>query len=177
MRKFFIAITLLTMLLASCGLTESEAAATSQALAEISLAETMAAEPTETSRPSQTSTLTASVTSTTRPTDPPSETPTQTPGPIIKRPTASMAPKLGGGRNAPLRFDNRTDEEILVIFPSHNYDQYLFTNSWNLRTPFGDYEYIIWIGNNGPFVGSFRINNIDKHILTFTEGKVKFHYP
>jgi hypothetical protein len=163
-----IALSALAIFLAAC-----------ESLAKTAVVQTQTAAPTDIVDPTASNTARPTASDTAVPVDTNTATATHTftPLPFIKTATASITPELKGGRNAPLRFENKTDEIILVVLPSHNNDQYAFSDSWNLYTPFGEYEYIAWIGDDGPYVGTFRINNIDKHTLTFSDGKVKFHYP
>ncbi len=177
MRKLFSPFLFLAVLLAGCGPSESEMLADAEMIAKTIIAETMAARPSETPYPSDTPTTMPSLTSTSLPTDAPSATPIDTATAVIKIAAPTMSPILSNGRTVRLRFDNQKDEIILVIFPSHNFAEYSFSDSWNLITPVGDYTYVIWIGNDGPYLGNFRITNSDKHTFVFTDGKVKFHYP
>ena len=177
MQKLFLPFLLLALLLAGCGPSESDMLAEAQMIAKTIIAETMAARPSETPFPSDTPTLLPSSTSTSLPIDTPSVPPIDTATAVINIAAPTKSPIPSNVRTAPLRFDNQTDEIILVIFPSHNFDEYSFSDSWNLITPEGDYRYVIWIGNDGPYLGEFRITNGDKHTFVFTEGEVKFHYP
>ncbi len=143
------------------------------------LAQTEAAKPSATSSPSDTVTLEPSPSNTSAPTESETPTPTQTntPVPVINKATPSITSEGRAAKTAPLRFENKTSKVILVNFPSHNYDQYVFSDTWILYVPWGEYEYQLWIGEDGPYTGSFKINNYDKHTLRITDGKVKFLYP
>lgn len=163
------------LLLSACGPSPEAVAATAQALAGTQIAATQTAQPTNTPQPTATPTATASATETA----PPSETPLPSPSPTptLALPTVSATPWINPSKTAPLRFENNSGEEIFVILQGPNYGEYRFTKSWNLTSQWGDYSYLLWIGNEGPYAGSFVINNADKHTLVIETDKVHFLGP
>lgn len=80
-------------------------------------------------------------------------------------------------KNAPLLFDNESDEEIHFIILSPVYADYTFTANMSLILPEGIYQYRAWIGGWGPINGSFSITNGDKHVLIFYTDKIHFSTP
>jgi hypothetical protein len=46
-----------------------------------------------------------------------------------------------------------------------------------LILPEAQYTYRAWIGDEGPFNGTFSITNGDKHVLTFNADKIHFSTP
>lgn len=85
---------------------------------------------------------------------------------------ATNTPWVNPNNMASLRFQNNTDETIFAILSGRSYGEYSFSDSWNLTTPWGDYNYLVWIGNEGPYGSSFRITNRDKYTLVIDPGKV-----
>ena len=79
--------------------------------------------------------------------------------------------------NAPLLLENKSGEEIQFILLSPQYQEYVFKGNMTLIVPEGRYSYRAWMGNQGPFNGSFSITNGDKHVLTFYTDKIHFSTP
>ena len=159
------------ILLSSCGprvLSAEESLGTAQVLAATQIVETQRAVPTNTPPPPVTLTPAPSPTETAMPTATavPSATPTSTRVPAS--PTAWFNPN----ETAPLRFDNKSGENIFAVLSGTVYGEYSFSDSWNLTTPWGDYSYLIWIGDEGPYGGSFTITNRDKYTLVIETDKV-----
>ena len=169
----------LALVLAACGPaghTPEELASTAQVLASTWVAETVAAMPTETPQPTATDTPEPTATETPLPTETP--VPSDTPFPTqVFVPTNTFRTDF----TAPLRFDNNTDLTIYVIVEGDGngnfYYEARFQDSHNVTVPQGNFTYLVWIGDVGPFSGSFFINNVDKHTLVFETDKVKFLGP
>ena len=174
------------LLFSACGqaaANEDQIAIMAQNLVSTRLAQTLAAQPSNTQIPTET--------------PQPTNTSTQTPfATLTETPTATIKlistwapygqPDSGAfetaradksSRNAPLLLDNRSGERIQFILVSPQYQEYVFTDSLGLVLPQGQYNYRAWIGNDGPFSGSFTLNNPDKHILIFYSDKIHFSTP
>jgi hypothetical protein len=91
----------------------------------------------------------------------------------VAKPTATFIP----GKTAPLLLDNRTEEIIWIIIDAPIYYELRFDDPQLVTVPWGDFHYSLWIGEKGPYSGTFRINNKDKHTLVIEQGKIKFHVP
>jgi hypothetical protein len=181
---------LLTLLLVSCGpaaLSAEQIQQTAQVMVDTGIPLTLTALPTNTSLPTETPQPTATFTSIASPS--PSTTVTiitNTLPPAIATWTPYGQNESGAletaqtdkaDSNAPLLFDNQSGEEIQFIFVSPIYQEYAFDGSMTLILPEGQYSYRAWIGDDGPFSGSFAITNGDKHVLSFRAGKIHFSTP
>lgn len=162
----------LALLLAACapaGLSAEELRGTAELLAATQIVATQRALPTNTQQPPATLTPPPSPTETPLPTSTP--LPSETATPTAEYP-ATNTPWVNPNNMASLRFQNNTDETIFAILSGRSYGEYSFSDSWNLTTPWGDYNYLVWIGNEGPYGSSFRITNRDKYTLVIDPGKV-----
>jgi hypothetical protein len=158
-------------LLSACGsggLSAEESSGTAQVLAATQIVETQRALPTNTQPPPATLTPPPSPTETALPTATalPSATATST------RVPPSATAWFNPNETAPLRFDNKSGETIFAVLSGRVYGEYSFSDSWNLTTPWGDYSYLVWIGDEGPYGGSFTITNRDKYTLVIETDKV-----
>jgi hypothetical protein len=161
--------------------------ATAQDMASTSIVLTLAAMPTNTVAPS--ATVQPSATATLEPTLTPSQATTETSSPYpTSQVTATSYGQLSGSdfdeaqdnktdQNAPLGLVNNSGEDIRFILLSPIYGEYEFSGNMTLILPEGQYTYRAWIGNKGPFSGSFSITNGDKHVLTFHSDKIHFATP
>jgi hypothetical protein len=174
-----------SMLIGGCGsaIGADDIASTANHLAATNVALTLTALPSNTTQP--TATLQPSSTETLEPSPTPSETATAT-----RRALTTWAPygapdagafetakadKSAG--NSPLLLENLSGERILFILISPQYQEYAFTDKLGLALPQGQYSYRAWIGDKGPFSGSFALTNPDKHVLRFYSDKVHFSTP
>jgi hypothetical protein len=175
LRKFTFVLLISSLLLAACGPSPEDIAATAQSLAETAIALTQAAIPTDTpsSTPTETPEPTATATLTSSFTDTPAPSATPTAKVQAAKPTATFIP----GKTAPLLLDNRTDEIIWIVIDAPIYYELRFDDPQLVTVPWGDFHYQLWIGEKGPYSGNFRINNKDKHTLVIENGSVKFHTP
>jgi hypothetical protein len=173
-RTLFIAL-LIAGALAACGPSPEDSAATAQALAQTIIAETSAALPTQTPPPSATPTEPAPLTET--PTQPPAASPAPSLTPTLLLATESPTEWINPELSSKLRFENTTGKEIFLILNGPQYNQFTFTASWNFDAQWGDYTYLVWIDGEGPYSGTFRMHNVDKHTLLILDDRVNFHYP
>ncbi len=174
MKRLTITIIAFSLLLAACGAEESGTRATSEILAQTIMAETQAAIPSETPEPTFTKTSILSPTIEITSTATHTSTPTTTSTPeFIPSETAWFNTNL----TTRLRFENNTEDSIIVILSGAYNASFTFVASWNLDIPRGDYFYSVWIGDNSEHSGSFIITNADKHTMVISEGKVRFKYP
>ncbi len=174
MKRLIIIIAAISLLLAACKAEESDIQATSETLAHTMVAETQAAQPTESPEPTQANTSAPSPTSKNTSTATPTSAPTNT---ITPEFIPSETPWFNANRTARLRFENNTDETIFIILSGTYYVTYNFQTSWNMDIPWGSYNYSVYIGKSSEHSGSFTITNADKHIMVISEGKVRFKYP
>lgn len=158
-------------------------AATAQQLVGTQFAQTQTALPTDAPLPTETVAPTSTTTST------PLATLTETPSASVTQIAVTWAPygadpgafetaqadKSSG--NTPLLLDNRSGERIMFILVSPRYQEYTFSDSRGIALPQGQYSYRAWIGDEGPFSGSFVLNNPDKHVLIFYPDKIHFSTP
>ncbi len=96
---------------------------------------------------------------------------------VVDIPTITPTAWIAPNKIAPLKFINRTGEKITFIIRYPIYKEYIFTDTFRTEIQFGTYEYVAWIGDDGPYVGSFFINNADKWELEFQPGKIIFRIP
>lgn len=166
---------LVSLLLAACGgPSQADIAATAEGLAATGLAQTAAAIPTDTPTAIPTDTPEPSPTFTEAPTDTATLAPSDTPAPVVELPTPTwQAPS----KTAPLRLQNNSGEEVLLIILSPVYQEIRFKSSRVLTFDWGTYSYRLWIGGDGPYVGTFSITNDDKHTLVIEQDKVYFLVP
>jgi len=172
----FAKITALILLLTACtagGLNAEESLGTAQVLAATQIKETQRAAPTNTQPPPPTLTPPIKVTETPFPVFTP--LPTMTATLTLHVPTDT--PWVNPNEIATLRFDNKSEENIFAVISGRAYGEYSFSDSWNLMTPWGEYDYLVWIGGVGPFAGSFAITNRDTHTLVIETDKVHFEGP
>ncbi len=186
MKRFFLTLTLLTMLTACGGQAQTPAPtvdvnATIAALSGTMMAGTLTAQPTETPLP--TSTFTPEPTATFTITPEPTAT-------FTPEPTATLPPFYGEFTPAGLPagvikgyvlFENETK-----IRPVHlnihgttaqgerpYYYKWTFeTRQHRLDIPFGTYDYVIFLADKKIFSGSVRINNTDKTTFFIRDTKV-----
>jgi hypothetical protein len=182
---------LLTLLLVSCGpaaLSAEQIQQTAQVMVDTGIPLTLTALPTNTSLPTATPQPTATFTSTASPS--PSTTVTIMTSPLLPAAIATWTPygqsESGAletaqtdkaDANAPLSLQNQSGEDIQFILVSPVYQEYAFGGNMTLILSEGQYSYRAWIGNDGPFSGSFAITNGDKHVLTFFSDKIHFSTP
>lgn len=166
-------LVLVASFLAACRPSPMDIATTARVLAATGLAQTAAGVPSNTPTDIPTDTTEPSPT----PTEVPNETATEAPTATLPS-VATVAPTWqSSGNTAPLRLQNNSGEEILLIIVSPFYREYTFKNSQNLTFDWGEYSYRLWISGQGPHVGTFRITNADKHTLMIEEDKVYFLVP
>lgn len=162
--------------------------ATVQSLASTQMVVLLTSLPTNTPLPTATFTDTPLPSPTQVPTEEPSNTATSVPQtPVVLStvttlgftdPTQFAEDKNNKSDfNAPLVLDNQSGEEIHLIILSPQYGDYVFTKNMTLILPEATYTYRAWIGNKGPFNGSFSITNGDKHILIFRANNINFSRP
>jgi hypothetical protein len=177
-------------LLAACSSAPNaeELHATAQNMANTSIALTVAAIPTETAVPSDTSTSAPTTTFTQEASALPSGTATLAlVTPTTPLPTATNYGQMSGSaqetawsdkddQNAPLMLRNNTELEIHLILLSPVYQEYTFTSNMSLILPENTYSYRVFVGDKA-FSGSFSITNGDKHALVFFEDHVRFGVP
>lgn len=171
----------------SSSLSEAQLEATARSMASTDVALTLSA--IASSAPSVTETPSPSPSATSSPTTLSSETVTA---------TSTIAPKLqitwnpygqpdsGSFATAkadkstgdtPLLLENQSGERVQFNIVSPYYQAYVFTNNLGIVLPQGEYKYMAWIGDKGPFSGSFILNNPDKHVLIFYSDKIHFSTP
>lgn len=177
LRKFFFILlpSSFLLFLTACGPSPEDIAATAQSLAETGIALTQAAAPTDTptSTPTDSPEPTATATETPVPTETQAPSATATATVQAAAPTATFVE----GRTAPLLLDNQTDEIVWIVIDAPIYYELRFDDPQLVTVPWGDFHYSVWIGEQGPYSGEFRINNKDKHTLVIEPGKVKFLGP
>lgn len=181
--KYSIRIFFVAVLTGGCasGLSPEDIRATAEHLAETGIVLTLTAQPTNTPQPTSTS----SSTPTSEPSPTPTETATVTPQalttwapygvPDAGAFATARADKTTG--HTPLLLENLSEERVEFILTSPKYQEYVFTNNLGIVLPQGSYSYLAWIGNKGPYSGSFVLNNPDKHVLTFHPNKIHFSTP
>lgn len=86
-------------------------------------------------------------------------------------------PPSDPSNNALLRFENNTDGVVFVLLDGPIHGEFSFSDSWNLPLPRGDYTYSVWIGDDGPYAGSFTLTNADKHTLRINTDQVRLLGP
>ena len=185
MKRLLLFTILLATLLSACGNTAPatepvDLQATAEALAVQMIAMTQAAySPT----PPPTEVPPTAVPPTVAPTEPaptaapPTIAPPTATEVVVDIPTITPTAWIAPNKIAPLKFINRTGEKITFIIRYPIYKEYIFTDTFRTEIQFGTYEYVAWIGDDGPYVGSFFINNADKWELEFQPGKIIFRIP
>jgi hypothetical protein len=187
LRAHFIALATFLFLLVSCapaGPSPEEIQATADSLAATGVAQTLAAQPTNTQEPTATlvPTLEPSPTSTV------AEVVTANPtasGFVASGTQANVAPTTVSAtelankkdNSTAVKLQNNTDQIIWIIIEGPGYWEYRFSDSFVILLPLGEYHYRAWIGDSGPFEGNFHIGNPDKHTFVFSNGKVDFQGP
>jgi hypothetical protein len=172
----FAKITALILLLAACapgGLNAEESLGTARVMAATQINETQRAAPTNTQPQPPTLTPPIKVSDTPFPVFTP--LPTLTATATVR--VLTNTPWVNPNEIATLRFENNSKQNIFAVISGSAYGEYSFSDSWNLMTPWGDYDYLVWIGEEGPFAGSFAITNRDKHTLVIETDKVHFEGP
>ena len=174
-----LSLILILFLLAACGPSPEEIAATANVLAATGLAQTAAAVPSHTPTATPSDTPQPSPTASEAPTETASETATATVAITTPPPNAggSGATPALSGRTALLRLQNNSGQEVFLAIVAPAYREYTFTSSQNLTFEWGEYSYRVWVGGQGPIVGSFAITNKDKHTLVIEADKVIFLAP
>lgn len=181
MKKQSLILLLTLVLLSACGGGKSESDPAVLQLTALPLAATMIAEtnaampPTITNTPlppTETATLTPYPTlpSTSTPFVPPTETATNPP-------PDTATPFKAPNKKAPLKLTNNTKSEIRFILQNPGYQEYKFTKTMFIQVLYGSYDYVAWIGTEGPFTGSIFLNNQDKWELVFDKNGVTFFPP
>lgn len=184
MRRIIFSLFAFVVVLPACSAPSfDQLAATAQHIAATGVALTLQALPTSTPIPSVTHTLTAQPSATAAaPQSTLTPTATQLAGQGTQAnelPTAlSATEKADKSDNSTVLFlQNNTDQVIWLIIDSPIYLEYRFSDSFAILLPIGEYHYRVWIGENGPREGRFRIGNHDKHTMIFSAGKVQFLGP
>lgn len=181
-----ITLSVLAIFLAACsGPSPEQLAATAQVIVETGVVLTVQAAPTQTLLPTATYTATVQPTATTAPTlaEEPALTATLVPAgqgtQISLLPTAVSAADVENSNDnrAPVLLQNNTDKNIWLVLDGPVYIEYRFSDTFLILLDRGEYDYRVWIGDNGPIVGSFRIGNQDKHTMIFSANKVQFFGP
>lgn len=184
MKQIMLVLIFLAALLAACGPAPTPAPtedvnATIMAMAGTIAAETLTAQPTATLLPTETVTATP---------PPPTDTTTPTPT-IMPTPTGTMTPQVfigcfapAGVGNTPVgtfRMENNTQETLRVNLngTSLNGDRtvncsYIVTTSFNVEIIFGNYNYIVQIGQKRSITGKFDILSSDKTTMRIYDKKV-----
>ncbi len=165
LKKIFL-LTSLILLLAACSPTLSEApTATSTSVPAVEPSDAPSETPTATAEPSAT----------------PTEAPTATETLVYVAPTSAFTPTVpfteAGGAKSRVHLQNDTDETITLTINGSVYVQYVFDTTFNIYLGRGDYSVMAFIGNDGPYVGSFTITNLDKYTIEFDPGRMKIHLP
>ncbi len=183
MRRILFLVIPITLAVAACSpLSSEELAATAQPVIATGIALTLQALPTNTPLPTFTPTRTLTPTETLAPTLPESS-PASTPaaqGTLANTlPTALSATEKAdkSDNSTVVLLQNNSGQEVWLIIDSPVYLEYRFSDSFTILVPVGVYHYRVWIGAKGPFEGTFRIGNHDKHTMTFSAGKVQFQGP
>jgi hypothetical protein len=171
-----LSLILILSLLAACGPSPEDIAATANVLAATGLAQTAAAVPSPTPAATPSDTPQPSPTASQAPTEAASETATATVIPPANAGGSDATPALSG-KTALLRLQNNSGQEVFLAIVAPVYREYTFTSSQNLTFEWGEYSYRVWIGGQGPIVGSFAITNKDKHTLVIEQDKVIFLAP
>lgn len=157
---------------------------TAAQIAETVMAETIAAIPptaTNTSLPpteTATATAIATATDTILATFPP--TSTQLPAAsatVVSPPLGTATRFFSPNKLAPLKLTNNTKLEIRLIIQNPGYQEYNFTTTMFIEIQYGRYDYIAWIGGEGPYTGSMFLNNPDKYELIFDKNGVTYRPP
>lgn len=150
-------------------------------LTALPLAATMIAETNAAMPPTPTDTAlppTETATPSPYPTFPATNTPyipdTSTPTSI---PLDTATPFKAPNKLAPLKLTNNTKSEIKLILQNPGYEEYKFTKTMFVQVLYGTYDYIAWIGGEGPYTGSIFINNPDKWEFVFDKNGVTFYAP
>jgi hypothetical protein len=171
-----LSLILILSLLAACGPSPEDIAATANVLAATGLAQTAAAVPSPTPAATPSDTPQPSPTASQAPTEAASEAATATVIPPANAGGSDATPALSG-KTALLRLQNNSGQEVFLAIVAPAYREYTFTSSQNLTFEWGEYSYRVWIGGQGPTVGSFAITNKDKHTLVIEQDKVIFLAP
>ena len=144
-------------------------------LASTMIAETNAAmPPTATSTPQPTET------------QPPTEIPTFLPTSTLYIPDTSTptyppqdtaTPFMAPNKLAPLKLTNNSKQEVRFILQNPGYQEYTFTKTMFIQVKYGTYDYIAYIGGDGPYTGTIFVNNPDKWEFVFDKNGVTFYPP
>ncbi len=184
MRRILFLFIPIVLAVAACSAPSPEGlAATAQPVIATGVALTLQALPTNTPLPSFTPTPTLPPTETLTPTlsasSPTSSTPAAQGTLANALPTALSATEKAdkSDNSTVVLLQNNSGQEVWLIIDSPVYLEYRFSDSFTILLPVGVYHYRVWIGAKGPFEGTFRIGNHDKHTMTFSAGKVQFQGP
>ncbi len=186
MKRFFLTLTLLTMLTACGGQAQTPAPtvdvnATIAAISGTMMAGTLTAQPSQTPLPTSTFTPQPSATFTITP----EPTATFTPEPTATLPLfygeftpAGLPASINRGyilfenetkiRPVTLNIQGTTDQQERPVYYRYTFEE----RQHRYNIPFGTYQYVIFLGEKKIFSGSFRINNFDKTTFFIREDKV-----
>jgi hypothetical protein len=167
------------MLMSACGGGQKQTDPAILQLTAANLASTMIAETNAAIPP--TATFTLPPTETQQPTEistfPPTSTlfvpDTSTP---TSPPTGSPTPFVAPNKLAPIKLTNNTKQEIRFIL-NPGYQEYKFTKTLFIQVLYGNYDYIAYIGVDGPYTGTIFVNNPDKWEFVFDKNGVTFYPP
>jgi hypothetical protein len=187
MRTFLILV-LISLLLGACApaVDVVALASTAQSIAATGVVATLRAMPTNTPLPSATFTATLEPTGTATAVVTQGATATSTnaqavaQGTLISNlPTEVSATDKADKSDAtsPLLLQNNSGQTVWLIIEAPVYLEYRFSDSMLILVPQGVYHYRAYIGENGPYEGTFSIGNQDKHTLIFSANKVTFQKP
>jgi hypothetical protein len=187
MRSLLIFV-LISLLLGACApeVDGVALASTAQSIAATGVAGTLTAMPTNTSLPSATLTATFEPTAiatalsaldatTTSTSTQPSLQGTLASGLPTEVSATDQADK--NDATSPLLLQNNSGQTVWLIIEAPVYLEYRFSDSMLILVPRGVYHYRAYIGEKGPYEGTFSIGNQDKHTLIFSANKVTFQKP
>ena len=185
--KSIVILLLAGILLTACAadeLSPPEIEATAEVVAATYVAETLEAMPTETLVPSPTPEPTETSPPLPTPTTIPTETlvPTATefvpsPTPTMVQITLTPTPFVAAWKVAPLKFINNSGEQVLFIFTNPEYIEYRIDKILKEEIYYGTWYYVAYIGDEGPYRGTFVVQNIDKHEIVIEKDKIRIIRP
>lgn len=186
MRRHLIAFPIILFLVscAPAGPSPEDIQGIADSLAATGIALTLEAMPTDTLSPTAAFTVTAEPSATSTESAQATSSPTAT-GFVASGTQANVGPtqisatELANKKDnsTAVKLQNNTDQIIWLIIEGSGYWEYRFSDSFIILLPLGEYHYRAWIGDDGPYEGSFRIGNPDKHTFVFSNGKVVYQGP
>ena len=168
--------TFLTACLGSTGISAEDQVATAKVMAATIIQATkLASIPTATNTLPPTLTPTATQVFTATVTSSPTVYVTDTPAYVA--PTPTDTPFVASYKETPLKFVNQTNKDVYFKFTSPITDEFDATGGYAMKVPFGNYKFLAWVGEEGPFSGTINAKGFNKIEIWFREDKVKIVYP